>query len=84
MRASLIQTLGLRSYRQPIYMIGRLWKGGLGARPQKNFEVSHALKCVLGASEAPFCACIQYIRTCKLPSSFSGCEIKKYDVWGPS
>ena len=28
-------------------------------------EILHVLKCVL------FCACIQYIHTCKLPSSFS-------------
>ena len=41
-----------------------------------NFEVLHALKCVLGASEAPFCACIQYIHTCKLPSLFSGFRSK--------
>ena len=27
----------------------------------ENVEVLHALKCVLGASEAPFCAYIQYI-----------------------
>ena len=30
------------------------------------------LDSVQGASEAPFCACIQYIDTCKLPSPFSG------------
>ena len=29
--------------------------------PPENVEVLHALKRVLGASEAPFCACIQYI-----------------------
>ena len=26
-------------------------------------EILHALKCVLGASEVPFCTCIQYIPT---------------------
>ena len=36
-------------------------KGGSGGTPPENFEVLHALKRVLGASEAPFCACIQYI-----------------------
>ena len=44
--------------------------------PPGNFEVLHALKCVLGASEAPFCACIQSIHTCKLPSSFSSFRSK--------
>ena len=36
--------------------------------PPGNFEVLHALKCVLGAFEAPFCACIQsYIpASCRL------------------
>ena len=29
--------------------------------PPGNFEILHALKCTLGASEAPFRACIQYI-----------------------
>ena len=38
-------------------------EGGSGGTPPENFEVLHALKCVLGASEAPFCACIQYIHT---------------------
>ena len=28
--------------------------------PPENFDVLHALKRVLGASEPPFCACIQY------------------------
>ena len=37
---------------------------GLGAHPKKL--ILHALKCVLGASEVPFCACIQYIPTCQL------------------
>ena len=40
--------------------------------PPENFVSLHALKCVLGASEDTFCACIQYIHTCKLPSSLSG------------
>ena len=29
--------------------------------PPENFEVLHALKRVLGASEATFCACIPYV-----------------------
>ena len=51
-------------------------QGGSGGMSPENFEVSHALKCVLEASEAPFCACIQYIHTCKLPSSFSSFRSK--------
>ena len=39
--------------------------------PPGNFEILHTLKCVLGSSESSFHACIQYIHTCKLPSSFS-------------
>ena len=38
----------------------------------ESFMILHAWKCVLGASEAPCCACIQYIDTCQLPSLFSG------------
>ena len=38
-------------------------RGGLGARPPGNFGILHALKCVLGASEAPFRAYLQYIHT---------------------
>ena len=44
---------------------------GVGGTPPENFEVLHALKRVLGASEAPFCACIQYINvpeSCRLRS----------------
>ena len=41
-----------------------------------RFEILHALKCVLGASEVPFRACIQYIPTCQLPSLFSGFRSK--------
>ena len=47
-------------------------RGGLGARAPGNFAILHALKCVLGASEASFRAYIQYIHTCQLSSSFSG------------
>ena len=50
--------------------------GGSGGTPPGNFEILHALKCVLEASEAPFQACIQYIRICKLSSSFSGFRSK--------
>ena len=48
-----------------------LCEGGLGAGPQKILRF-YALKCVLRASQVPFCACIQYIPTCQLPSLFSG------------
>ena len=41
-----------------------------------NFEILHALKCVLGAPGALFRACTQYIYTCKLPSSISGSDQK--------
>ena len=44
--------------------------------PPGNFEILHALKCVLGAPEALFRACTQYIYTCKLPSSISGFRSK--------
>ena len=57
-------------------------EGGLGARPQKNFEVLHALKRVLGASEAPF-LCMHTVHTylLKLPSSLiKQLQIEKYDV----
>ena len=43
-----------------------------GGTPPGNFAILHALKCVLGASEASFRAYIQYIHTCQLSSSFSG------------
>ena len=48
--------------------------------PPGNFEILHALKCVLGASEAPFRACIQYINT-YLASSFSGFRSKSTTYW---
>ena len=51
------------------------------------FAILHALKCVLGASEAPFRAYIQYIHTCTyLPVAVfvSRFQIEKYDVQGPS
>ena len=47
-------------------------------------EILHALKCVLGAPEALFHACTQYIYTCKLPSSISGFRLYGYDVRSPS
>ena len=40
----------------------RIVRGGYGGVPPENpenFESLHALKCVQGASEAPFCACVQ-------------------------
>ena len=46
---------------------------GVGGTPPENFEILHALKCVL---RAPFCACIQYIPTCLFPSLFSGFRSK--------
>ena len=41
-----------------------------------NFEILHVLKCVLGAPEALFRACTQYIYTCKLLCSISGFRSK--------
>ena len=32
---------------------------GRAPRKPRNFESLHALKCVLGVSEPPFCACVQ-------------------------
>ena len=40
------------------------------------FEILRALKCVLGVSEALFCACTQYIYTCQLPSLISCFRLK--------
>ena len=57
-----------------------------GGTPPNNFEVLHALKCVLGASEAPF-LCMHTVHTylLKLPSSLTKqLQIEKYDVRGPS
>ena len=58
-------------------------EGGSGGTPPENFGILHALKCVMGASEAPFCACIKYIHTCKLPSSFSGfrSKVRRMGPW---
>ena len=43
-------------------------------------RILHVLKCVLEASEAPFCTCIRtYIPACQLPSS----SYQKCNVWGP-
>ena len=52
-----------------------LCEGGRGT-PPGNFEILHALKCILGAPEALFRARTQYIYTCKLPSSISGFRSK--------
>ena len=38
-------------------------RGGSGGTPPGNFAILHALKCVLGASEAPFRACIHTAHT---------------------
>ena len=51
--------------------------------PLRNFWILHALKCVLGASEAPFRACIQYIHTWSYRLRLA-VSIKKYDIWDPS
>ena len=48
--------------------------GGVWGTPPGNFEILYALKCVLGAPEALFHACTQYIYTCKLPSLISGSD----------
>ena len=50
-----------------------LCERGMGAPPQ---EILHALKCVLGALEALFRACTQYMYACKLLSSISGFRSK--------
>ena len=50
--------------------------GGWGHAPRNFFAILHALKCVLGASEAPFRAYIQYTHTCQLLSSFRGFRSK--------
>ena len=50
--------------------------GGSGGTPPGNFEILHALKCVLGTPEALFRACTQYIHTYKLSSSISGFRSK--------
>ena len=50
-------------------------RGGSGGMPPGNFEILHALKCVLGASEALFCAYTQCI-TCKLPPPISSFRLK--------
>ena len=49
---------------------------GLWGHAPENFEILHALKCVLRASQVPFCACIQYIPTCQCLSLFSGFRVK--------
>ena len=49
---------------------------GSGGTPPGNFEILHAPKCVLGAPEALFRACTQYIYTCKFPSSISSFRSK--------
>ena len=67
----------------------RLCEGGLGRTPPGNFEILLALKCVLGASEAPFRSCIQSIQsiqciyTCQLQSSFAVSD-RKVPCTGPS
>ena len=45
---------------------------GVWGTPPGNFEILHALKCVLGAPEVLFCACTKYTYTCKLQSSIRG------------
>ena len=50
----------------------RLCLAGSGGMVPGNFEILHALWCVLGTSEAPFsCMHTAYIRSLKLPSSFN-------------
>ena len=63
--------------------VSKLWivQGQSGGVPLGNFEILHALKCVLQAPEALFVlAHSTYIPiyTCKLPFSISGFQIKKY------
>ena len=54
---------------------------GSGGTPPENFEVLHALRCVLGVSEAPFCACNGIYTSCCLRLADSD---QKYDVRGSS
>ena len=42
---------------------------GSGGLPPGNVEIICALKCILGAAEALFHACTQYVYTCKFLSS---------------
>ena len=59
-------------------------QGGSGGTPPENFEVLHALKRVLGASEAPLCARIQYIHipgSCRLRLAVSDQKVRRT---GPS
>ena len=51
--------------------------------PPENFELLRALKCVLGASEAPF-LCMHTVHTYLQVAVFVQLQIKKYDVRGPS
>ena len=51
--------------------------------PPENFELLRALKCVLGASEAPF-LCMHAVHTYLQVGVFVQLQIKKYDVRGPS
>ena len=44
---------------------------GVWGHAPGNFEILHALKCVLGACEALFRICIEFIHTFKLPSLVS-------------
>ena len=57
------------------------WRGVWGTPPE-NFELLRALKCVLGASEAPF-LCKHTVYT-YLQVVFVQLQIKKYDVRGLS
>ena len=60
-----------------------VWEGN-GSTPPGNFEILHALKCVLGAPEAPSHACTQYIYLCKLLSSISGFRSKSTMYGAPA
>ena len=54
----------------------RIVRGGWERAP-RNFEILHALKCVLGACEALHV----YLQDAVFDWWF---QIEKYDVWGPS
>ena len=56
---------------------------GSGGTALGNFELLRALKCVLGASEAPF-LCMHTVHTYLQVGVFVQLQIKKYDVRGPS
>ena len=59
------------------FKFGTLPEEGLQAQLEESgTPPRNAPKCVLGAPEALFHACTQYIYTCKVPSSISSFRLK--------